>query len=323
MQQISRTLSHMTDQTHSPVPDLKTQAYDAFDRGDLHQASRLFESLLQQEPGASAFHYMRGLAHKYLLDWPLCLHHNLRAIEVSDGDDEAYHWNAAMAATALGQWDVVRRLWKDTGINIEEGEGPIHNDFGLGVVRLTPWQGGETVWVRRIDPVRARILNVPTPETGHRFGDIVLHDGASTGSRFDADGRKTHVFNELARLHPSDFQTFVVFVSCENTAELGALLEATGPGIGFAEDWTSSLVNYCLRCSYGVTHRHEKQQDAEWQRDRNLGIAAQSRLSVEKLLSDWAAAAPERYVESIQTREMAAPALKEAGVWWRAPEDSE
>lgn len=313
----------MTDLTQSHLPDLKTQAYDAFNRGDLNQASCLFEALLQQQPDDSALHYMRGLAHKYLLDWPLCLHHNLRGIELSDGDNEAYHWNAAMAATALGQWDIVRRLWKDTGIKIDDGEGPIHDNFGLGVVRLNPWQGGETVWVRRIDPVRARILNVPTPETGHRFGDIVLHDGASTGSRYDADGRKTLVFNELVRLQASEFQTFVVFVSCENAAELGALLQATGPGIGYAEDWTSSMVTCCLRCSYGIVHQHEDPQNAEWQRDRNLGIAAQSRLSVEKLLDDWAAAAPERYVEGIEAREMAAPALEDAGVWWRGPEDSE
>lgn len=174
--------------------------------------------------------------------------------------------------------------------------------------------------MRRIDPVRARLLNVPLPESGHRFGDIVLHDGAATGHRFDGD-REVPVFNELVRLVPSEFQTFVVFVSCRNLEELQPLLDATAPGIGYSEDWTETVRYYCMRCSYGTVHRHDRDESNEWQADRNLGIAAQSRRSVEKLLRDWAAAGHDRHVEGIETREVDIPPREDGHVWWRGPEE--
>lgn len=309
----------MTQAAQDELDKLHDCAYAAMGRGSLTDASGAFQALLAHKPDNHYYHYMRGLAHKYLLDWPVSLHHNLRAIELASETSEAEHWNAAIAATALGQWEQVRTLWQACGIRIDDGSGPIDSDFGVAVVRLNPWHGGETVFMRRIDPVRARLLNVPLPESGHRFGDIVLHDGASTGTRFDGK-REVPVFNELARLTPSGFQTFVVFVSCNRPDDLDVLLNASAPGIGHAEDWTGSIAYYCLRCSYGAPHRHVEDLGSEWQSDRNLGIAAQSRLSVEKLLRDWAAAAPGRRVDGIETRELAAPLPQEGGVWWRGPE---
>lgn len=314
----------MTDSSQEALATLHAQAYDAMDRGDLREASLAFERLLVQRPDRHYYHYMRGLAHKYLLDWPASLHHNLRAIELSGEMDEAEHWNAAIAATALGEWAQARRLWAACGVHVQEGEGPIEGNHGVAVVRLNPWHAGETVFMRRIDPVRARLLNVPLPESGHRFGDIVLHDGASTGSRFDGE-RAVPVFNELERLVASEFQTFVAFVSCPGPDDLEALLAASVPGLGYTEDWTSSIRAYCMRCSYGAPHRHvdEDKTDDDWQVERNLGIAAQSRHSIEALLQGWASQAPGRSVDAIETRECPVPAYQEGVNWWIGPEDEE
>ena len=225
---------------------LHDSAFAAMARGALAEASGLFAALLAREPGDKAYHYMRGLAHKYMLDWPTSLQHNLRAIELMDEMGEAEHWNAAIAATGLGDWARARALWRACGISVPDGEGPIVSDYGVAVVRLNPWHGGETVWMRRIDPVRARLLNVPLPESGHRFNDIVLHDGASTGHRWDGE-RKVPVFNALQRLEASDFATHVAFVSCESAEDLRALLDASDPGLGYIEDWTHSIRTYCMR----------------------------------------------------------------------------
>jgi hypothetical protein len=190
--------------------------------------------------------------------------------------------------------------------------------------------------MRRIDPVRARLLNVPLPESGHRFGDIVLHDGASTGERMLGDrlhdgastgermlgDRAVPVFNAMARLQASEFQTFVCFIRCESRTDLDALLRATAPGVGLSEDWTDSIRYVCLRCSYGAPHAHEEKGDsAEWQSERNLGIAAQSRKSVEKLLKDWANGDAGRHIDAIETRECTPPACEPGNTWWMSIDD--
>ncbi|MEN5208175.1 hypothetical protein ABE493_08650 [Stenotrophomonas terrae] len=311
---------------HEDLERIHNHVYAAVDAGQLSDATRAFDVLLQHHPDNPFYHYMRGLALKYQMDWAGSLRDNLRAIELSEEFGQAQHWNAAIAATGLGQWATVRELWAACGIAIPEGDGPIDGDFGVAVVRLNPWSTGETVFMRRIDPVRARILNVPLPESGHRFGDIVLHDGAATGARFDGE-REVHVFNELERVVPSDFQTFVVFVRAESREDLDALLRASAPGIGYAEDWSHSIRHYCLRCSYGAPHTHAQPADQDqaqpWQPERNLGIAAQSHLSVEKLLKDWVAGHPGRQLDAIETRECATPVREDGHAWWLSPDEAD
>jgi tetratricopeptide (TPR) repeat protein len=311
------TLSeHDTQQLHEA-------AYAAMQRGELDAAARQFSALVALMPDTPGYHYMLGLAHKYRRDWAASLHHNLQALALYAAHDEAASWNAAIAATALGDWAEARRQWTACGIALPEGDGPIAGDFGTAVVRLHPWSGGETLWMRRIDPVRARLLNVPLPESGHRFGDIVLHDGASTGTR-QSGGRQVPVFNALQRLAPSDFQTFVAFVRCDDQAALDDLLDAGAPGLGYLEDWSAGMVSYCMRCSYGTPHSHgDTGQPDAWEPDHTIGIAAQSRRTVETLLNAWTARGEARHIEAIEQRELPVPAGRDGHVWWRSPDDAD
>lgn len=312
-----------TDTPQTETPALRDRAYAAFDRGDLREAADLFAACIAEEPDAHYLHYMLGLACKYLRDWPASLRHNLRAQALEEEFDEATAWNAGIAATALGDWAEARRQWTRCGLRIPEGDGPIEDDFGVVSIRLNPWGDGETVFARRIDLVRARLLNVPLPESGHRLFDIVLHDGARTGERDSGDGM-VPVFNALARLEPSDYKTFVAFVRCDAPEDIEALKDATLPGIGYVEDWTASVVHYCLRCSYGAPHRHEDAGQASgWRPERNLGIGAQGQAAATRLLEEWAAAGPGRHVDAVECREQAAPEPEQGMAWWLAPEESE
>lgn len=111
---LQSTATHCTDtMTQKPATTaaLEKEAYAAFDRGCLADASSAFARLLAAEPDRRAFHYMQGLVHKYLLDWPTSLAHNLAAIALDDTVGEAEHWNAAIAATGLGDWQQARALW--------------------------------------------------------------------------------------------------------------------------------------------------------------------------------------------------------------------
>ena len=189
----------MFRKNHRQHKKLHNQAYLAFDAGDLQTAADKFAELAKAHPDNAQYRYMLGLAAKYRMDWALSLQANLAAIACAPEFDEAAHWNAAIAATALHDWQTARQLWAACGIPLPEGVGEIETDFGTAVLRLNPWADGECVYARRIDPCRSRIVNVPLPESGYRMGDIVLHDGASTGRRADGQGGEVLVFNALER----------------------------------------------------------------------------------------------------------------------------
>ena len=307
----------MTETTSQDDP-LYDAAYAAVGEGRLDEAVGLFTRLIAREPDNAAFHYMLGLAHKYRFDWPASLASNLRAIELREQPDEAALWNAAIAATGAGDWAAARRCWALAGIRIPEGEGPILADFGSTCLRLNAWGEGETLWARRIDPCRARIDNVPYPESGFRFGDIVLHDGASTGERI-SQGRRFPVLNVFQRLERSIFDTFALELTCEHEDALGLLLDAHRPGIGLLEDWTASVRSLCRSCSLGLAHDHDDARP-EWNPQRYLGVAAQSVHAVRKLVADWAAGGPGRRMEGLAAHSPETTAPPQDSAWWRGAE---
>ncbi len=313
------------DDCHADADARAAQAYAAYDEGDLAGARAHFEALLAVAPDAADYHYMQGLVCKYLRDWPTSLHHNLRSLALRTESDEASHWNAGIAATALGDWPQARRQWADCGIDIPEGDGAIDARFGVASIRLNAWDNGETLFGRRIDPVRARLINVPLPDSGYRYGDIVLHDGASTGQR------RFHqsivpVFNAMQRMETSEFPTFAVFATCPQRSDLDALMEGRLPGIAFIEDWTESIVHVCLRCSYGAPHRHRDgeatQGDDVWRAERSIGVAAQSRHSVTRLLERWVSKRRGRRLDAIESRNIAPSPPPTSGQRWWVSEDS-
>lgn len=314
------------------IARLSARAYDAFDAGDLPAARADFEALLAAGPAHSALHYMLGLIAKYQRDWSASRHHNLSALPLYEdpADAEAAHWNAAIAATALGDHAEARRQWSACGIEVTAGDGAIERHFGVAGLRLDAWGSGETVFARRIDPVRACIINVPLPDGGYRYGDIVLHDGASTGERLFHQSR-VPVFNALQRLQASEFHTFAVFVRCAERDALAELFDLRVPGIGAIEDWTDSISHLCLRCSCGAPHdRGGPAHDARgtpdrprgWHPERNLGVAAQGRASVQRLLDRWKAGGPGRWLDAIESRDATPSDPPESGTcWWLSPED--
>ena len=175
-----------------------------------------------------------------------CLACNGKAVELEprDEQDPAY-WNAGIAATALEDWPAARWAWRGYGVPISEGDGPIEENFGPGVVRLPV---GETVWGTRIDPARMVLSSVPTPESGFRYGDIVMHDGEPQGSRV-AGGRECAVFDAISRWRASPVPTVQVVVDARKRAmRRPASLDSAGVP---AENWTVSITLHCIACSHG------------------------------------------------------------------------
>ncbi len=253
------------------------------DKGWFAEAEEAYRAAADAAPEWSVPWYNLGLLHKYRGNWDASLESNQRAVDLSSSDGDSW-WNLGIAATALGRWDVARLAWQNCGISVPVGDGPIEMDLGHVPIRLTENSEGEVVWSRRIDPARAVLVNVPLPASGHRWGDLVLHDGAANGYR-TLRGQKVPVFDELAILQQSGFVTFVAELKAEpNTLETLSLI-ADDLG-GAAEDWSTSTSMLCKECSEGTPgHLHDAEQTTP--ADPHCGIAARDEAHAQEILNAW------------------------------------
>lgn len=250
------------------------------------QAIEKYKEAIALDLGKSESYYNIGLIYKYRNDWKQSFEFNKKAYEI-DSEDEAARWNFAIAATALRDWKTARRLWKDNGIELDDKEGAINLDFGITPVRLNADSNGEVVWARRIDPVRAKIDNIPLPESGFCRADIVLHDGAAVGYRMHGE-HECPVFNVLELFDISELSTFMLLINLPEKLDVESLSNAfDGAGIEM-EDWTSNVQMLCKACSEGVPHSdHDRENNDVWVSERKIGVAAASKEEIEKILHHW------------------------------------
>ncbi|WP_459791152.1 tetratricopeptide repeat protein [Arthrobacter sp. AD-310] len=258
--------------------DVWTEWTAADEAGETARAVELAAEMLRVAPNSFYAWFHAGLLSKALHQWTDSLERNARAVElftaVEAADFEGVNpaaWNMGIAATALGDWSTARRAWATYGIEgLGTGFEPIDTDFGPAPIRLNPDQPSiphqvlpslgttEVIWCWRRSPAHAVIANVPLPESGHRFRDVVLHDGEPRGFR-RVGQRELAVFDQLGRLEDSGFPTWeaqVAGATAEELEELTDLLE--GKGLG-ADDW-SGMRLLCAECSRGTPdkgHHHD------------------------------------------------------------------
>jgi hypothetical protein len=216
-------------------------------------------------------------------DWPAARERGLEAIRfVERGAGEPAYWNLGTAATALRDWELARDCWTGFGLEPLPGTGPIDIDGGPTCIRLDV---GEVVWATRIDPVRARIRNVPF-DPSRRFGEVVLHSGAPSGERITG-GVTYPVFDELERFAPSGLATLAVTVVARGPDDLEDLsLRFARDGYGL--EILSSRVDRCSCCSQG-THVSDR---GRFDGEQALFVAAPD-AAARALLDGWSRDRPD------------------------------
>lgn len=267
---------------------LHQQAIDLHDKGEDELALQTYHRALELDWARADTHYNIGLIHKYRGEWAESQKHNQYAVQF-DPDDEASNWNLAIAATALRDWRTARDVWQRLGMKIEAGDTPIEADFGTTPVRLNPDENAEVVWARRIDPVRARLLNIPYAESGACFGDVVLHDGAAVGYR-ERNGREYPVFNVLELFQPSTNSTYEARLRIGDDRDVEDLMELLDARQIAAEDWSHSVRILCKQCSEGTPHEHHDQSQTTPQEpsgERLIAISGADEAAIRQALADW------------------------------------
>jgi tetratricopeptide repeat protein len=275
------------------------KAVNLQEQGLIAEAVKYYQKAIKLWPAWAAPWYNLGLLRKEQRNWRESLRCNQKAVELAPSEQEAW-WNLGVAATAIEDWAEARRAWKGFGIEIPDGEGPIEMEIGLTPVRINsygPYDEAEVVWCRRIDPARAVIACVPLPQSDHRFGDLLLHDGAPNGFR-KVDDKEVPVFDELQLLAASGYGTFEVIISGVGPEDVESLSDLASERGLAAEDWSSNLRMICRACSEGVIagkHTHDVDQTDY----RRIGFAAVSEIQTREILRKWLAEKRTAKIEKI------------------------
>jgi hypothetical protein len=280
----------------------------AKDVDDAVLAEACLVELMELHPETGWVWFDLGLFAKRRRDWPECARLNLGSLEIEVESADPAAWNLGIAATAMGDWATARRAWSTYGVPMPDGDGEPLLDFGMVPIRLNPEprhigesqllldgraHATEVVWCRRIDPARGIIQNVPTPESGHRFGDLVLHDGEPVGTRVLGDQERP-VFAELDLLRAAEDPTLRAEVSCPSKADADELESAFLAAGLAAEDWTTGIQFLCKACSEGTPEAGDHvHTPAAWQPARDFGIGA-SPEAADQLLRAWALSGSDR-----------------------------
>jgi hypothetical protein len=247
-------------------------------------AEKQFLKATKLAPTWSVPWYNLGLIYKKQRRWSASLTCNQRATQL-DARDQAAWWNMGIAATALGKWAEARQAWQGYGIQLPAGEGPLKMNIGPTPIRLNPAAKGEVVWCTRIDPARAVIKNIPLPDSGHCFADIVLHDGEPNGYRL-LKGREVPVFDALEILEPSAHRTYEVTVLFRSLEDIEVLIELADQDKVAVEDW-GTIRRLCQWCSEGKPHERHETETPPTDQPVQLGVAAQTEEEVRDLCEQW------------------------------------
>jgi hypothetical protein len=273
----------------------------AQESGQVPAEADALRALIAIEPDRSWPYFDLGLLHKWARDWDASARLNAKALELSaDEPENPAAWNLGIAATAVGDWATARRAWAAYGIELPGESGPILGSFGQAPIRLNAeprhrgeqpllidgrtWQT-EVVWADRLSPASAIIRSIPFPESGHRFGDVVLHDGEPVGERV-VDGQPRAVFNEITLLEVSPVSTWAITVTGAGEGDWEALRDLAMTRGGSAENWTTGTQMLCRACSEGSPgeeHVHQPAVDADEQR---LGLAVPAE-DVDWVMDTW------------------------------------
>ena len=271
--------------------ELYKRAQQAWETEDWPVAAELWERLARRYPdipAAEAWWYNAALAQKFLRNWAKAYELGREAAARAErGTEDPAFWNLGIAATIMEDWATARDAWRGYGLSIPDGAGEIELDWGITPIRLITG-GGEVVWAVRLCPARARVLSVPTPESGRRFGEVVVHDGAPNGER-TVNGQVYSVFDELLLWRASDLPTSTVEVVAATPEDVRALAELFDQH-GYGAEPASAVRLICACCSAGSVSQNPDHETAGGQR---VYVAAPAD-RIPALMDAWCAAAPDR-----------------------------
>lgn len=259
--------------------------YDSL--GDDYNAIKLFKKLARLSPDWCVPYRYLGTIYKSRNEWKPSFHYIQKALEANPQDQESW-WNLGIVATAMKRWQIARLAWNETGYEFNSTkETAIHVEMGSVPVRLNPKGYPEIIWANRIDPARAYIESIPHPNSGKRYRDLILIDGAEQGYRI-INNRRMPVYDELSVLQTSRYRTYAVELGDVDPLDVDALDRlCLAADLGF-DNWMKATRSLVTHQSDKLPEYYNDLLSEEWNGSSYIvGIASQSEEELIELLSNW------------------------------------
>ncbi|MFJ8040585.1 hypothetical protein ACIRBX_08795 [Kitasatospora sp. NPDC096147] len=237
----------------SPAEAHWVRARWAAAEGRWAEAAERCAAVLARDPSRPAPRRLGAAAATRLGDYPTAQRLYQELLALSDGVEDLHQetwpadlWHLVTVATVNRDWPVVREAGALLGLEFEEDEGPVDEDWQLVTVRA-PRSDGTVAELSalRTGPATARILPVLGDDLPLNHHDVVVFGPAVQNPSPDEDGAEWRpAFDLLTLLDPAGYTTWWLDGAWPGTTTWTALREALADaGYGL---WVHSGEGYLI-----------------------------------------------------------------------------
>jgi len=261
---------------------LYEQALRYDQKGDTYNAVKLYKKLTRLAPQWAPPFERLGTIYKYRGEWKPCLHYFKKTVALDSGSQYAW-WDLGIAAAALKKWRIARNVWSKFGKAPAQGwqSEPVS-------VRLEYESRYEILWADMIDPVRCLLRNIPHPDSGHRYRDILLLDRIASGHQV-VRCKRFPIFQVLGLFKRSTFTTYSCRLQTSDPKAVEALERlCREAGLGF-EVWSNATRSYAPKSDRRVPEYYGPELFSRLpvKGDIEVAIAARRENQVLRVLKSW------------------------------------
>lgn len=269
---------------YQPAPETNALFQEALrydQQGDTYNAVKLYKKVCRLAPSWAPPLQNLGSIYKYRQEWKPALHYVKKAVSADPALRMAW-WDLGIAATALKKWRIARSVWRKFGYPPRASWQPTPVS-----VQLNGEGRFEILWANTLDPVRATLQNIPHPDSGRHFRDIVLIDQQIVGYHV-VQNHRYPVYQELGLFKNSGFLTYSCRIDADRPDSIPLLEKlCRDADLGF-EIWSRALRQFAPQHH---SARPEYYGPGLWEEKPSGGVhvalAARQEKQVLQVLHSW------------------------------------
>jgi len=212
-----RALEELADRHRARASDAASRAMadwllarDAHQRGDYRGCREHLDRVIVERPQAINSRLLWADAARKLGDLAGALAKLDEAIALLP-EPGPPDWDRMIVATLLGDHARVRVSAKRLGFELEGGDGPIDERWGVCRIRFEDEPGGpRDVWAVRTGPVTARILEIARANREQHYGDVVVFEASPINESTEGDERKVFTFPYVATVRQGGYRAYEI-----------------------------------------------------------------------------------------------------------------